>query len=791
VKKRKYTNIYNKKRKYDKKEKYNDIKIEKALKKTNKTNKTNEINKTKKIIFLALIICFFLISAISAIYFLEIKEKIIGKTGIVGKAIAVGYVTFCMDVALPVLDPIGNLIAYAGEPFNFKVNATSPSGKTVYYYDNVSFFEIDELTGWINFTPSAENEGIYSIKISASHNICVDSSAFEIIDFTILANYSPEWNESKNYSFNLTEDVNFFLNISNYATDPDNDTVTFYSNPSNFPSFNLTENGIINFTPVDADVGIHYFNITASDGEGNSSHLFNFNITNINDAPILDPITTPQYSCEDSLFYYDVNASDDDLLIPNTIEQLYFYNSPETLFVINENTGEIIFTPNYNVAGNHLLGIYVTDEEEYDEQDVMFIIIPINDNPYIDSSIGTQTVRVNKTLSLTILASDEEDGTNSEGNLIFNISFNGGTELFSINETTGEINYTANDTDVGNYNITVCVLDQGITKPDYSSFCGDDYFPKSDCVNFSLAVLEFNNPPEIISYYPLDLEPTIQETESLYFNVSAYDPDGTTLTIYWYINDIISKSSFGDESDFTFNTTYGDAGIYKIKAVASDGEDSDFVQWNVTVLPITLPPPGGGGGGGGGGAVSCKEKWKCTGWSECQNISIIKALLTEEQYELWKKETYELTSRLKISFSQIGIQNRVCEDVSKCNTFLLKPSEIMSCVLIPSPSCSDGIRNCHDGACEILIDCGGPCKPCPIKIKKPIEFPRPTFICGDKRCNIREMFTCLGDCYIIWILWLIAMILFIMILFIIKKEKDKKEKDKNKKRKIKKGNYLK
>ncbi|RLF33389.1 MAG: hypothetical protein DRN08_05525, partial [Thermoplasmata archaeon] len=31
----------------------------------------------------------------------------------------------------------------------------------------------------------------------------------------------------------------------------------------------------------------------------------------------------------------------------------------------------------------------------------------------------------------------------------------------------------------------------------------------------------------------------------------------------------------------------------------------------------------------------------------------------------------------------------------------------------PKPSCFDGIQNCHDGACEEGIDCGGPCKPCP------------------------------------------------------------------------------
>jgi len=28
------------------------------------------------------------------------------------------------------------------------------------------------------------------------------------------------------------------------------------------------------------------------------------------------------------------------------------------------------------------------------------------------------------------------------------------------------------------------------------------------------------------------------------------------------------------------------------------------------------------------------------------------------------------------------------------------------------PSCSDGVSNCHDGFCEILVDCGGGCEAC-------------------------------------------------------------------------------
>ena len=733
-----------------------------------KSKKDEKKEKKQKLVLLFLAILLLISSIVSTAYVsIKTTEVIRRKAVAVGKA--VGKVELCFDVELPELDPIGNLTAYVGKPFSFKVNATSPVNKTVYYSDNASFFDIDELTGWINFTPTSNDVGSYAIKISASHRIC-DTEVFEVVNFTIYANNPPVWNESKAYSFNLTEDQNFFLNISDYVTDYDNDTITFYASPSSFPSFNITADGIMNFTPSDVDVGFHSFNITANDSFWLVPHCFNFSVSNVNDPPYLEPIESPLYACEDSLFYYDVNASDDDLLIPNTPEKLYFYNYPKTLFVINEDTGEIIFTPDYDVVGNHTIRIYVTDEEAYDDQDVNFIVIPVNDKPELEP-IGAKIVRVNETLSFIARAVDEEDGSNEDGNLRFNISFANNVTLFDINETTGAVNYTANESDIGTYNVTICVTDRGIEKPANASLCNNDYLPKSDCETFSVTVLEANNPPEITSYYPTELEITIEETQSINFNVTAYDPDNTTLTIYWYVNEELENHSFGNTANFTFSTSYGDAGNYLVEAVASDGEANDSIEWNVTVLPKPRPKPSVGGGGGG----ICKEKWKCTSWSECQNISLFREKLSKEEYEEWKSKCYELMKRAKIAFWQCGIQLRICEDVSKCGTIKNRPSLVKACVLVPPPSCHDGIRNCHHGACEILVDCGGPCKPCPIKIKKPkIEFPKierakPKTVCGDKVCNLNETFSCIKDCYVFLILWIVAILLLVTSIIEIKR----------------------
>ena len=60
-----------------------------------------------------------------------------------------------------------------------------------------------------------------------------------------------------------------------------------------------------------------------------------------------------------------------------------------------------------------------------------------------------------------------------------------------------------------------------------------------------------------------------------------------------------------------------------------------------------------------------------------------------------------------------GYQNRLCTDVSECRNNIDKPSERRNCFYTEAPSCSDGIENCHDEDCEVLVDCGGPCDACP------------------------------------------------------------------------------
>lgn len=78
------------------------------------------------------------------------------------------------------------------------------------------------------------------------------------------------------------------------ASDPDGGTITYSQTPNapdNQTYFNISSSGLINFTPSNDAVGNHSVTITIDDGSGCNdaeiSLLYEYNISNINDAPIL------------------------------------------------------------------------------------------------------------------------------------------------------------------------------------------------------------------------------------------------------------------------------------------------------------------------------------------------------------------------------------------------------------------------------------------------------------------------------------------------------------------------
>jgi hypothetical protein len=525
---------------------------------------------------------------------------------------AVGFVGLCVDNN-PIIVPIGNQTAYIHELFSYDVNTTVANDANITFYDSTPLFDINNRTGLISFTPVYENDGIYSINISVVSNC------------------------------NVLRDVEPMTLIVEHRNRP----------------------------------------------------------------PVLDEIPDQAMNQSD-LFIYDVNATDPD-------NDTLFFGDNTTMFQINSNTGLIYFSPNQQDVGNQSVMIWVLDGRGgIDWKIVNFEITDINDAPVL-SHIGAQTAIINETYAYDVNATDVD--VRPEWNTL---NFYDDATFFTINRTTGMIEFFVNQSYNGTYAINISVTDGELWNNEVISF----------------SVVAVNHPPNITSWHPVNETIEMYEGRNQYFNITAYDPDGTIPSAQWYLNGVLLTGQ--TNYDYTYYASYTSSGTHNLTVIISDGQLTDSQQWTIIVRDAE-PPQSSAIPPSSGQAIPppCSENWRCSEWSVCP--------------------AYE-------------IQTRVCSDLNSCGTTTQKPDEKRRCIYTPQPNCTDGIANCHDGGCEIWIDCGGPCKPCSTcsdKIKNchtlpngrsvceegpdcggpcPPCGPEQPPVCGDALCEEGEMLTCFQDC---------------------------------------------
>jgi len=163
---------------------------------------------------------------------------------------------------------------------------------------------------------------------------------------------------------------------------------------------------------------------------------------------------------------------------------------------------------------------------------------------------------------------------------------------FVIDEDTGsDLRWTA----MGNSSNTVriSILQTGIMNisgaPDYNTQLIDGInitfiVTDSDAImsndTILVTIVEFNDPPNITTFTPISLEPSISVGKSLQFNHTSTDPDaGDPLTYTWYLDDI--NQSFA--SSWLYQPTKSDEGVHVVNLTVSDGLLHASLRWNLTV----------------------------------------------------------------------------------------------------------------------------------------------------------------------------------------------------------------
>ncbi len=590
----------------------------------------------------------------------------------------------------------------------------------------IILFSIVFLLNFINFV-------ILPDKVSTGKGTStVASVIFSLISDPTITIFEPE-----NVTYNFTSPP-YTLNLSVVADMPVQTwNFSLYSQRNNqyvyqdvaFPP-NITFNAVRYGNRMEVTA------TTSTGGRDSANVSFFVFVPNV--APYITGIVDPIYVCEDDQLVYFFNAIDEDEdFITGSISNSsgYFFvfrlgqNLNITNFVLASASLQKVAAGGIN-AGSfiHHTYISVSDGNLSDTIQTNITVIEIN-NPPILQNIGTRTIwnrGEDSTLYENADVTDTEFDFYGYGSLNYNFSITNSSKqqvnLFNVTfgpSSEYTINFTADtSTSLGNYTVRVCVNDTGILNPhpQINSRCGQSGGIQTTCDSFQLTITDQNRAPTITAYYPTNLSFNATSISNLYFNITKHDPDGTIPDAYWYVNNGLRQYNEGQNASDEFRFTFGCgvSGNHTIKAEITDGLLNDSVQWNVSVSLVScpsLPPAIPGAGGGGGAGLICRPLLGCGSWDVCQNAekSLEEGILSGVQY----REIQQNCTLRGLEEERCGFQTRYCSDLNSCLPAPLGPNEYQACLYLENPSCSDGYQNCHDGECELFVDCGGPCNPCP------------------------------------------------------------------------------
>lgn len=218
----------------------------------------------------------------------------------------------------PALDPMPDQVTLQGRLFRFQVNATDPDqkfdpGEKLRFSEDSDFFNIENNTGVISFTPSNDDVGVYRANITVTDKGELSDTA--PIRITVMnANDPPVIQIIP--ALTAMEDAQFLYQVN--ATDPDTkwvaEELTFSDNTDLFAID--PRSGIISFVPKGTQIGARRITITVKDGHNaNASISFDLTVSHVNHAPSNVKINSPENGArlkEMANVWFDGSAKDVD-----------------------------------------------------------------------------------------------------------------------------------------------------------------------------------------------------------------------------------------------------------------------------------------------------------------------------------------------------------------------------------------------------------------------------------------------------------------------------------------------
>ncbi len=455
------------------------------------------------------------------------------------------------DIAVntpPTLTPIGSKTVDEGHLLLFTISATDLDTDPLIYsaLNPPAGATFDTGTQVFSWTPTYEQADSYSVNFTVTDGEFTD---FEEITITVNnVNRAPVLDPIGDK--NVAEGELLAFTVS--ASDPDGDALTYAA--QNMPAGAGFDAGTRTFswTPTFDQAGDYAVNVTVSDGALMDYEEIVITVTNVNRAPVLDPIGNKDVA-EGNLLQFTVSATD-----PDGDALTYAAMNIPSGSVFDPSSRTFSWTPTNSQSGSYTLNFTVTDGSLWDYEEITITVsdVPQNLPPEL-APIGPKTVNGEELLQFVVSATDPDGDslTFTALNLPAGATFDPSSRTFA---------WTPAYDQAGSHPVNFTVTDGMLL----------DF----EIVTITVEIVEQNAAPILD---PIG-DKTVNVGQTLDFAVSATDPDGDPLT--FAASPLPDGASFDSAAQmFSWTPSAGQAGVYTVNVTVSDG---DLEDWEIVTITV-------------------------------------------------------------------------------------------------------------------------------------------------------------------------------------------------------------
>ncbi|MEO1230633.1 MAG: putative Ig domain-containing protein [Myxococcota bacterium] len=377
----------------------------------------------------------------------------------------------------PVITPIGPQVVYVGDALRIQVDATDDYvGPLTYDLSTKPDGMTITSTGAISWLPDGDQVGTSTVVVTVTDYY--DATSTEQFTVEVRPALGPNTPPTLSPIADIQVDQGSLLSVTATATDPDpNEQLTFSLSIAP-PGVTIdSASGAIQWTPGQADVGSHPFEVSVTDRAGASvSTTFTVLVVEVNDPPFFTNAPPPSPIAVGVTFVFQLTASDPDPADAVTFVKLA---GPAALTVSAAGlitwptTGADLGTQNVQVAVRDTGGLEAV--ETY--------ALTVN-STQIPPSLGTgllENAAEDQAYQAQLTATDPDIGE------VLQFSLSGAPAGMSVDGQTGTVTWRPTQAQVGLHSVTAIVTDSaGLTDQRLTV----------------ITVAEVNDAPEITSTPP-------------------------------------------------------------------------------------------------------------------------------------------------------------------------------------------------------------------------------------------------------------------------------------------------